>query len=87
MDSRNTPENLPAGVGFPLRTANPAGDAPADKGKGRGGPRTVLYARVSTADQTLAHQREQAEAAGFRLDEVVADHGVSGVGTRLADRP
>jgi DNA invertase Pin-like site-specific DNA recombinase len=33
------------------------------------------------------HQRAQAEAAGFNLDEVVADHGVSGVGTRLADRP
>jgi len=48
---------------------------------------TVLYARVSTADQTLAHQRTQAEAAGFKLDRVVADHGVSGVSTRLADRP
>jgi putative DNA-invertase from lambdoid prophage Rac len=87
MDSQNTPENPSARVVFPLRTANPAGDAPADKAKGSGGRRTVLYARVSTADQTLAHQREQAEAAGFRLDEVVADHGVSGVGTRLADRP
>lgn len=46
----------------------------------------VLYARVSTADQTLAHQRTQAEAAGFVLDEVVADHGVSGINTRLAER-
>ena len=27
--------------------------------------RTVLYARVSTAEQTLAHQRAQAEAAGL----------------------
>lgn len=35
----------------------------------------VLYARVSTVDQTLDHQRTQAEAAGFRIDEVVADHG------------
>ncbi len=48
---------------------------------------TVLYARVSTADQTLEHQRTQAEAAGFKLDRVVADRGVSGVSTRLADRP
>jgi len=42
---------------------------------------------VSTADQTLDHQRTQAEAAGFPLDEVVADHGVSGVSTALRDRP
>ena len=48
--------------------------------------RTVLYARVSTAEQTIAHQRRQAEAAGFAIDEVVADDGVSGVSTRLADR-
>ncbi len=87
MDSQTTPENQSARVGFALRTANSAGDAPADKAKGGSGRRTVLYARVSTADQTLAHQREQAEAAGFHFDEVVADHGVSGVGTKLADRP
>jgi hypothetical protein len=31
--------------------------------------------------------RSQAEAAGFKIDEVVADHGVSGVTTKLADRP
>jgi putative DNA-invertase from lambdoid prophage Rac len=49
--------------------------------------KTVLYARVSTADQTLVHQRTQAEAAGFKLDEVLADQGVSGVSTRLAERP
>lgn len=48
--------------------------------------KTVLYARVSTADQTLDHQKTQAEAAGFSIDEVVADHGVSGVSTRLAER-
>lgn len=50
-------------------------------------PRTILYARVSTTDQTLDHQRTQAEAAGFTIDEVVADHGVSGVSAILADRP
>src|SRR5215204_5717368 len=49
--------------------------------------KTILYARVSTADQTIAHQRKQAEAAGFQIDTVVADEGVSGVHTRLADRP
>ena len=47
----------------------------------------MLYARVSTAEQTLVHQRAQAEAAGFHLDEVVADHGISGLSTTLADRP
>lgn len=49
--------------------------------------KTVLYCRVSVASQTIEHQRTQAEAAGFVIDEVVADHGVSGVTTRLAERP
>lgn len=48
---------------------------------------TVLYARVSTADQTLAHQRSQAEAAGFVFDLVIADAGVSGVSVPLRERP
>lgn len=48
---------------------------------------TVLYARVSTLDQTIEHQRKQAESAGFKLDRVLADHGVSGVKTKLAERP
>lgn len=48
---------------------------------------TILYARVSTAEQTLAHQRKQAEAAGFVVDDVVADDGVSGLTTALRDRP
>ncbi|WP_394177412.1 recombinase family protein [Yoonia maritima] len=47
---------------------------------------TILYARVSTSEQTLDHQRTQAEAAGFVIDEVIADHGVSGVTTALRDR-
>ena len=47
--------------------------------------RTILYARVSTADQTLDHQVTQAQAAGFAIDEVVADHGVSGIATTLTD--
>jgi len=49
--------------------------------------KTILYARVSTADQNLDHQRVQAEAAGFKIDEVVADHAQSGVTTTLAERP
>jgi putative DNA-invertase from lambdoid prophage Rac len=49
--------------------------------------KTVLYCRVSTIDQTLEHQRTQAQAAGFRIDDVLADHGISGVSTRLRDRP
>jgi DNA invertase Pin-like site-specific DNA recombinase len=48
---------------------------------------TVLYARVSTTEQTITHQRSQAEAAGFKIDEVVSDDGVSGVNTQLKDRP
>jgi putative DNA-invertase from lambdoid prophage Rac len=47
----------------------------------------VFYARVSTTEQTTAHQRTQAEQAGFKIDKVVADEGVSGVSTRLGERP
>jgi putative DNA-invertase from lambdoid prophage Rac len=49
--------------------------------------KTILYARVSTAEQTLDHQQAQAIAAGFTIDEAVADHATSGVSTRLAERP
>ncbi|ACL63343.1 recombinase family protein [Methylobacterium nodulans] len=49
-------------------------------------PQTILYARVSTTDQTAAHQEKQAAAAGFHIDAVVTDEGVSGVSTRLAER-
>ncbi|MGA7325531.1 MAG: recombinase family protein [Rhodomicrobium sp.] len=47
----------------------------------------ILYARVSTAEQTSEHQLAQATAAGFAIDEVLADNGTSGIGTRLIDRP
>lgn len=47
---------------------------------------TILYARVSTKDQTAAHQRIQAEKAGFTIDRVIEDHGVSGVSVHFADR-
>jgi putative DNA-invertase from lambdoid prophage Rac len=48
---------------------------------------TILYARVSTAEQTIEHQFAHARAAGFAIDEVVADNGVSGLHTRLVERP
>src|SRR5947209_4354060 len=35
----------------------------------------------------LAHQRVQAEQAGFRPHLVLADHGVSGIATRLRELP
>jgi putative DNA-invertase from lambdoid prophage Rac len=47
---------------------------------------TILYCRVSTSEQTIEHQRTQAEAAGFKFDNVVSDDGISGVSTRLAER-
>src|SRR5215475_5408281 len=46
----------------------------------------VLYARVSTTDQTTAHQVSQAKVAGFKIDKVVSDEGVSGVATKLCER-
>jgi DNA invertase Pin-like site-specific DNA recombinase len=49
--------------------------------------KTVLYCRVSTIDQTLDHQRTHAHLVGFKPDLVLADHGVSGVSTRLFERP
>jgi DNA invertase Pin-like site-specific DNA recombinase len=48
--------------------------------------RNILYARVSTNEQTSDHQLEQARKAGFQIDEVVTDHGTSGVAVKLADR-
>lgn len=47
---------------------------------------TVLYARVSTTEQTIAHQEAQARQCGFDIDVVVADHGESGLSTKLKDR-
>jgi putative DNA-invertase from lambdoid prophage Rac len=49
--------------------------------------RTFLYARVSDPSRALKDQRSEAEAAGFKIDEVIADHGLSAVTTKLADRP
>jgi putative DNA-invertase from lambdoid prophage Rac len=49
--------------------------------------KTVLYCRVSTLDQTVDHQLTQAHQNGFKPDLVLADHGISGVATRLRERP
>ena len=75
----------PLGSDLPLGTG-PDRTTPLRTGRNRK-MKTVLYARVSTLDQTLEHQRTQAEAVGYRFDEVVVDHGVSGVRTALRDRP
>jgi len=48
---------------------------------------TILYGRVSTAEQTSAHQLPQAQASGFKIDQSVFDNGVSGVSTKLVERP
>lgn len=49
---------------------------------------TVLYARVSTSEQTIEHQQSQAEKAlGITFDTVIADTGVSGVSVPLKERP
>lgn len=50
--------------------------------------KTVLYVRVSTSEQTSAHQITQAREAGFTFMDkyVIVDHGVSGVSTALRDR-
>jgi putative DNA-invertase from lambdoid prophage Rac len=47
----------------------------------------ILYARVSTIEQTVDHQLAHARAAGFAIDRVVKDNVVSGVSTRLVERP
>jgi putative DNA-invertase from lambdoid prophage Rac len=49
--------------------------------------KTILYARVSSAEQTVEHQRAQAERAGFHIDKVITDNGVSGISTKLMERP
>ena len=48
---------------------------------------TIFYARVSTTEQTIDHQEAQARSAGFDIDMVISDAGVSGVSVPLANRP
>lgn len=49
-------------------------------------PKTILYTRVSTSEQTSEHQHQHAREAGFEIDDVIPDHGTSGVSTKLAER-
>src|SRR5260370_6372739 len=49
--------------------------------------KTVLCGRGSDLDETLEDQRVQPEQAGLKPDLVLADHRVSGVATRLRERP
>ena len=74
----------PQTPGTHLRTRPLAGDTLAGT---KPSVKTVLYCRVSTVDQTLDHQRTQAQQSGFTPDLVLADHGVSGISTRLCERP
>jgi putative DNA-invertase from lambdoid prophage Rac len=85
-DPTEGPGKASARVGFGLADAIFEDTSPTDT-MSRMAVRTVLYARASSADQTVAHQRTQAEQAGFRLDEVVEDQGLSGVSTALRERP
>lgn len=48
---------------------------------------TFLYARVSTVDQNAEIQLDDAIKAGFHIDEVITDEGVSGVISKLSERP
>lgn len=47
----------------------------------------IFYGRVSAAGQTIEYHREQAEAAGFRIDRVLADRGVSADTMSFGERP
>lgn len=47
---------------------------------------TVLYTRVSTLDQTAAHQKAHAESAGFKITKEISET-ISGVSVNFADRP
>jgi putative DNA-invertase from lambdoid prophage Rac len=84
MDTPKSQQNHSIKAGSAQGSLLSMGGTSADQ---RPGGKVVLYARVSTAEQTLEHQKSQAKAAGFRIDEVIADHGVSGVSTRLRERP
>lgn len=49
--------------------------------------KTILYARVSSAEQNVEHQLAHAEKAGFTIDQVITDDGISGLSTKLFERP
>jgi hypothetical protein len=58
MNLEKMPEVQSARMGLFIGDKVSKDGAPADNKKGLG--RTILYARVSTAEQTLAHQKAQA---------------------------
>src|SRR5580693_8828326 len=79
-------------LGFPDRKHRAASADRSPRGRHPSGHasqtmKTVLYCRVSTVDQTLDDQRTQAQQSGYTPDLVLADHGVSGISTRLCERP
>ena len=60
---RKRPARPSARLGFaPVDTTQTGQDL---RGQEAARMKTVLYCRVSTTDQTLEHQRTQAEAAGY----------------------
>jgi len=79
-------------LAFPTADARDASADTSPRGRHPSGHesqqlKSVLYCRVSTVDQALDHQRTQAIQVGFTPDLVLADHGISGVSTRLCERP
>ena len=83
MDEPLASVGLSARVDFAIRTCIYVDITTTDR---RFAMKTILYCRVSSSDQTIAHQETQARAAGFAIDEVVSDEGVSGVSTPLRER-
>ena len=43
----------------------------------------IIYARVSTSDQTVSHQKTQAEVAGYKFNCVIEEAGFSVVSVPL----
>ena len=48
--------------------------------------KTVLYAKTSSSEQTIDHQRLMAEQAGFEIDDIIEDIGMLGVQIPLRER-
>jgi putative DNA-invertase from lambdoid prophage Rac len=54
---------------------------------GRQAERIAARQLTDTTLQASEHQLTQAQGAGFQVDRAIFDHGVSGVSTRLEERP
>lgn len=48
---------------------------------------TVFYISSLSTDHSIDHQVERAREAGFKIDEVIVDYGISALNTKLAHRP